>query len=132
MKNILWCCWCHLWLCAGEDAQGRGPDVGEVEGRGGGLVAAGTQEPRAPVLILIVTLLIRGSGGGGRLVEVSHWLLLPPGPVAVLLRRGDTVQRGQGRVQVGGDLGDLQYSTVQHSTVQYSTVQLGDLLLQPV
>ena len=99
-----------------------------MEVRGGGLVAAGAQEPRAPVLILIVTLLIiRGSGGGGRLVEVSHWLLLPPGPVAVLLRRGDTVQRGQGRVQVGGDLGDLQYSTVQ-----YSTVQLGDLLLQPV
>ena len=96
-------------------------------------MAAGTQEPRAGVLILIVTILIiRGSGGGCRLVEVSHWLLLPPGPVAVLLRRGYTVQRGQGRVQVGGDLGDLQYSTVQHSTVQYSTVQLGDLLLQPV
>ena len=102
MKKISWC-WCHLWLGAGEDAQRRGPDVGEVEGRGGGLVAAGTQEPRAGVLILI----IRGSGGGGRLVEVSHWLLLPPGPVAVLLRRGNTVQRGQGRVQVGGDLGDL-------------------------
>ena len=101
------CCWSHLWLRAGEDAQGRGPDVGEVEGRGGGLVAAGAQEPRAGVLVLIVTLLIiRSSGGGG--VEVSHGPLLPPVPVAVLLRRGDTVQRGQGRVQVGGDLGDLQ------------------------